>query len=50
MTRRWKNSKHTKYKNIVPSISHNLRAILKGIIPEKEFSKISRLKTGHSML
>ena len=41
MTRRWKNSKHTKYKNIVPSISHNLRAILKGITPEKEFSKIS---------
>ena len=51
--RRWENSKHTKYNNIVPSISHKkltLRAILLKNTSRKGTSKISRLATGHSML
>ena len=52
-TRRWENSKHTKYKDIVPSISHKkltLRATLLKNTSRKGISKIARLKTGHSML
>ena len=52
-TRRWKNSKHTKYKDIVPSISHKkltLRATLLKNASKKGISKIGRLKTRHSML
>ena len=51
-TRRWENSKHTKYKNIVPSIFHKkltLRIILLKNTSRKGFSKIARLKTGHSV-
>ena len=52
-TRRWENSKHTKYKDIVPSISHKkltLRATLLKNTSRRGISKIARLKTGHSML
>ena len=52
-TRRWENSKHTKYKDIVPSISHKkltLTATLLKNTSRKGISKIARLKTGHSML
>ena len=43
----------TKYKGIVPSISHRrltLRATLLKDTSRKGISKIARLKTGHSML
>ena len=52
-TRRWENSKHLKYKNIVPSITHKkltLRAILLKNTSRKGISKIAKLKTGDSML
>ena len=52
-TRRWENSKHTKYKHIFPSKSHKkltLRAILLRNNSRKVNSKIARPKTGHSML
>ena len=52
-TRRWENSKHTKYKNIVPSISHKnltLKTILLKNTSRKGICKIARLKAGHSML
>ena len=52
-TRRWENSKHTKYKDIDPSISQKkltLRAILLRNTSRRGISKIARLKTGHSML
>ena len=52
-TRRWENSKHTKYKHIFPSKSHKkltLRAILLRNNSRKVNSKIARRKTGHSML
>ena len=48
-TRRWENSKHTKYKDIVPSISHKkltLRATLLKNTSRRGISKIARLKTG----
>ena len=51
--RRWENTKHTKYKKIVPSISHKnltLRTTLLKNTSRKGISKIARLKTGHSML
>ena len=52
-TTRWENSKHVKYKYIVPSISHkNLtgRAILFKKTSRKIIPIISRLKTVHSMI
>ena len=51
--RRWENSKHTKYKDIVPSISHKkltLRATLLKNTSRRGISKLARLKTGHSIL
>ena len=52
-TRRWENSKHTKYKDIVPSISHKkltLRVTLLKNASRKGIYKIAKLKTGHSLL
>ena len=52
-TRRWENSKHTKYKDIFLIISHKkltLRATLLKNTSRRGISKIARLKTGHSML
>ena len=52
-TRKWENSKDTKYKNTVSRISHKkltLRVILSKNTSRKGISKITRLKTGHSML
>ena len=52
-TRKWENSKDTKYKNTVSRISHKkltLRVILSKHTSRKGISKITRLKTGHSML
>ena len=52
-TRRWENSKHTKYKDIVPSIIHKkltLRTTLLKNTSRRRISKIARLKTRHSML
>ena len=52
-TRRWENSKHTKYKDIVRIIYHKkltLRATLLKNASRRGISKIARLKTGHSML
>ena len=49
-TRRWENPEHTRYENIVPSISHKkltLRGILSKNTSRKGISKIARLKTGH---
>ena len=51
--RRWGHSKHTKYKDIVPSIAHMkliLRATCLKNISRKGISKTARLKTGHSLL
>ena len=53
-TRRWENSKHTKYKDIVSSISHKklitIRATLLKNTSRRGISRIARLKTGHSVL
>ena len=52
-TRRLANAKHTKYKDIVPSISYKkltLRATLLKNTSRKGISKIARLKTRRSML
>ena len=52
-TRRCENTKQTKYKNIVPSISHKklkLRAIVLKNTCRKEISKIATLKTELAML
>ena len=51
--RKWENSKQTKYKDIVPSISHKKlkqRDIVLKNTCKKGISKIARLKTGHTML
>ena len=51
--RKWENSKYSKYKDIVPSISHKkltLRATLLKNTSRRGISKIARLKTGYSML
>ena len=52
-TRRWENSKHTKCKDSIPSISNKklpLRANPLKDTSRRGISKIARLKTGHSML